>query len=81
MLNATVTAQSRLQTPEQFANIILKTTTQLTDRDELQFLVIHAPARPWSVVTFEAELVRRGAAARGAILVPFRRRRPRVLKG
>jgi multidrug efflux pump len=26
MLNATVTAQSRLQTPEQFANIILKTT-------------------------------------------------------
>ena len=25
-------------------DIILKTTTQLTDRDELQFLVIHAPA-------------------------------------
>ena len=28
MLNATVTAQSRLQTPDQFANIILKTTPQ-----------------------------------------------------
>ena len=28
MLNATVTAQSRLQTPEQFANIILKTDPQ-----------------------------------------------------
>ena len=27
MLNATVTAQSRLQTPEQFRNIILKTQT------------------------------------------------------
>jgi multidrug efflux pump len=27
MLNATVTAQSRLQTPEQFANIVLKTLT------------------------------------------------------
>ncbi|MGF7148032.1 multidrug efflux pump [Sphingomonas zeicaulis] len=27
MLNATVTAQSRLQTPEQFANIVLKTQT------------------------------------------------------
>lgn len=27
LLNATVTAQSRLQTPEQFANILIKTTT------------------------------------------------------
>ena len=32
MLNATVTAQSRLQTPEQFANIILKTNMTMTTR-------------------------------------------------